>query len=359
MTDFTPNSNARILITLTDGNRVLESATVRVTVTNPSGTTIVNNQLASEEGEGVYSYNLTSVDTAQIGTYFITWDVSAPITLQQKTTVNVGWEAAYSLTLLDVRHSVASLAEGKEAFWIGEVTNADADSLSDTGRIEPDKSLTGAYVYIYAGNGLGQEKRVLAKVGTTMSTAPDWGITPTVGDLYELHRHFSVADINRAIRQAVSDVADVILIPITSTALTLIANQYEYEIPAGFSHLFDVQICIASDFYKSIAPAAWSVLRNIRKVKIHPNVVDAYSGQKLRLLGLRPPTLPLDDSTGVDVKPSYVIKKASAYLCFSKMQGRENEPGGWSMKHQYFEAEAMAERNMMGVAFPQNIKRVD
>ncbi len=359
MTDFTPNSNARILITLTDANQVLTGATVRVTVTNPLGTIIVNSQLASEEGEGVYSYNLTSTDTANIGTYFIVWSVSAPITLQQRTTVTVGWEAAYTQTLLDIRHAVASLSEGKEAFWIGEATNATASTLTDTGRIEPDKSLTGSYIYIYAGNGHGQERRVLSKTGTTMAIAPDWGLTPTVGDLYELHRHFSVADINRAVRQAISDVADVILVPITSTALTLVGNQYEYEIPAGFSHLFDIQVCINSDFYKSVAPAAWGVLRNLRKFKVHPNVVDAYSGQKLRLLGLRPPTLPLDDSTGIDVKPSYVIKKASAYLCFSRMQGRENEPGGWSMKHQYFEAEAIAERNLMGVAFPQNIRRVD
>ncbi len=360
MIDFNPNSQATIFVTLTRDNKPLIGATVTVTVVNPAGTTIVTAAAATEEGEGVYSYGLSAANTATIGTYYVTWNVSTPIVLQQKTTFAVGWETAFAQTQLDIRHMASKFLEGKESFYKGTVDSAALGTLVDADRVEPSNSLVGWYAYIYAGNGAGQERRITANspTTTTLTLAKNWTTLPIAGSLYEVHRYFPVADYNDAIRQAVMDVSNLVLVPVTDSTITLATSTYEYDIPVGFSHLFQVQINTRDDLYKTIAPSCWGVKRGLRKLWIFPEVVHAYTGQKLLLLGLRPPTEPLDDTSGIDVRPSYVIKKACAYLSFSKMN-----PGGndtpWTTKHQFFEAEAAVEKNELNKLIPSNTRRVE
>jgi hypothetical protein len=357
--DFNINSAGTIFIDLTSENKPLTGATVVCTVVNPAGLTIVTTQNATDEGEGQYSYELSSTLLNAVGAYNVTWTVTSPINYEQNTTFSVGYEALYQKTLLDVRHMCASMVEGKDGFFLGSVTTPAAGSITDTARVEPDKTHVGGWIYVYAGTAKGQERRITSVTGTTqLNVTPNFSPVPDIGDLYEIHRTFNVTDYNRAINQAQTDIADECLVRITNSSTVLTATKHEYDIPAGFSHIYGAEVQLFEDHWRPISPACWSVVMGLRKLTLQPNICWSYSGCKLRILGLRPPMELFSDATGVDVRPAYLVCKAGSYLAYGKMGG-STETGGWSQKHQFLAAEAVMELQNMNKSIPNNTRRVD
>jgi len=357
--DFSPSSSATIFIELTNNNIPLVGATVLVSVVNPSNSAIITSAAATEDGEGSYSYSLTPTHTALLGTYWVTWAVTAPITLQRKSIFTVGYEAVFTMTRLEARHQTARLLEGTDGFKTGKVDSATASTFVDLERMEPN--LAGWKVYIYGGTGSGQERRIISQVTTTgtYGVSPNWTVTPDSTSLYEIHKDFSVENYNETMRFAVSEVSDKVLCPILDDSLVLVGSIQEYSIPAGFTHIYRVSVNAWSDVWIDVAPGAWDVRRATRKLKLHRNITYGWNGQPIRLEGLRPPNDPMDDSSGLDVKPTYICKKVATLLCLQKIASREGEPAGWTTKYQIFSNETAQELPSIMKLVPNNTKRVE
>ena len=361
MIDFTPNSNGTIFVDLENNDAPLTGATVKVTITDPNGTALITAQAAAEVGNGTYSYSLGTAQTATIGTYQVVWVVSVPLDLQVNTTYVVGYQSVFGVSRLDLRHSTGRTLGD---LYLGSVTSATTTTVVDTGRYEPDGAFTGQYFYIYGGTGKGQERRITNWTQSTQTytfTTP-FNPAPDSTSLYEVHKVFTTDEYNQAIRQAVWDIADTYFVPISDASIVLNSNQTRYPIPPGFSHVFEVQVNMIEDItdkYQKVAPAAWYINRANRELCLHGWIVGPWTSHKVRLLGLRPPTDPLDDTTEIDVRPTFIIKKAASILAFSRMKARENDPEGWTFKYQMLAAEAMQERSLLNKAIPNNTRRVE
>lgn len=372
MIDFLPNSTATIYLKLDDDGAPVLNAVILVTVTDPTGTEIVTNGPALEVGDGFYSYSLTYLQTAELGTYFVLWHVTTPSESQHSTVYTIGYEAAYPVTLLELRHDVSKLVEGTEGFVTGKIVSETStagppavETIIDYGRMESDNAIRGWKFFVYSGVGAGYSGRVTSSSASTFSftvspiNVGTDGSTPTTDSYYEIHRHFSAQDIDDYIRMAVLEVQDTCLVPISYVYASLSYPTLEYAIPSGFSHIHGIDIEVSDGQWVEVVPACWKVVRSVRKVKLDGNVVAGYSGLRLRMRGFRPPQVPLLDDQGVDVRPSFVRYRAAAAACESKTLGRASDPEGFGQKMQLFESRAEAERLRIARRLPPNTRRID
>ncbi len=360
MIDFSPNSESNILVNFTDDSAPLTGATVTLTVVSPTNVTILNAVSATENGNGFYSCVIPAASLSVLGTYFVTWNVTAPKLIEYKTTFVVGYKSQYDFSLLTLRHNIARLVEGSRLFYLGSVgTNSTATSIIDPTRVEPDGHHAGSWFYVYTGAAQGQERQVSANspTGTSLTLAYALSPVPTTGDLYEDHHEFSVDDYNNAIRNAMTEVEDEVFVPISWDQGVINSSTFEYDIPAGFSHINEVQVRLDAGKYVTVVPACWKVIRANRKLWLHPNIVYSYPGFYFRILGFRPPTEMLGDEAGCDVHPSYIINKAAAILCESKIRNSQT-PGEWSTRAQMYEAKASSFISKINKVMPSNLRRV-
>jgi hypothetical protein len=363
MIDFTPGSTAKITQYFELDGAPLSAATVTVTVTNPSGTEIVSSAACTEFNYGYYYYSINSSLTSSVGTYTCNWTaVKAGTTITRTTIFNVGYEPIYNTSLADIRHMVSRLVEGKESFYKG-IANAtsNATTIVDASRVEPDDHFKGMWVYLYNGTGVGQERRIVNSDSSSgsLSVLPVLNPSPDSTTRYEIHREFRVEDYNDAVKLAHMEVMKWVLIPIKSQPIALASGQYEYDIPAGFSHVYEVQVEATTGKYTKVTPACWGVIANDRKLTLHSNIVDVYSGYNIRLLGLRSANIPNLDGDMIDVNPEYLVHKAAAILCSSRIKSAEASPAGWQVKYQLNEVKAEAMKTQMNKSLPHNAKRVE
>lgn len=372
MIDFSPNSTATVYVRLEDDGAPVVGATVLFTVVDPTGTTIIDASYAEERGDGYYSYTLAYTQTAEIGAYFATWHVINPSESVQKTVFTVGYEAAYPVTLLEIRQDVSRLVEGTEGFLTGKVEAVAATlnppiqrTITDYARMESDQAIRGWKFHCYSGSGAGYGGRVASSnmasysfVVSPTSASTD-GTAVAADSLYELHRHFSVEDLDSYIRLAILEVQDTCLVPISWSQDALASPTTEYSIPAGFSHVHAIDIEVTDGYWVEVVPACWKIIRSVRKIRLDPTVVARYSGCAFRIRGFRPPQVPLIDDQGIDVRPSFVTYRAAAFACESKTLGRASDPEGFSQKMGLFESRAEAERVRIARRLPPNTRRVD
>jgi hypothetical protein len=361
MIDFTPGQNAPIYLTLIDNGLPVTTATVTVTITAPDETALVTAAAATHTGSGVYLYTLTSTSTTQVGAYFVTWTVTGALTKVEKTTFTVGYETIPVYNRRELRQSILQELEG-DFYLNGTVGSATSSTFVDTARIESDNSLRGNYVYLYAGTGSGQERRVIANTSAdgSQTISPNWTVTPDATSLYEEHKFFSVAAVNQAIKDVVASHSNITYLPIQITQ-TFSSDTYRYDVPAGFSHIYavHVQSSSGSDYWIPIVPGAWDVQRGLRKLVIDPSVINRYPNSDFIIFGLRPPALPVNDNSSIDLPVGFVRYKLASQLCRSKMGGKENDPYGWSDKFKYYEGLAKEARMRVHKGVPNNAKRLE
>lgn len=357
--DFQPNYPATIYVSLVDRGSPIVGATLTVSVTDPNGSVIVSGATPTDERNGTYSYTLASSQTGVIGTYQVTWKVTNPIILTQLASFLVDNQTVPSKTVREIRQSIARLIEGKEGFAIGSCGATSSSSLIiDPLRQEPDHQWKGGWFLTYGGTGASQQARVTDSLlaTTSLAIAPNLTTPPDTTTLYEVHKLFNRDDYLDAIRLAIREVEHQALVPDIGPQITVVSNQMDYPIPSDFSHLYAIQIQMKTNEWRDIAPGCWRVNRANRQVSIWSKAIYNNVSFPMRMLGLRPPSDPLDDNSPIDVRANYVLHAAAAYLCTTRV--RQDADGSWAKLVAFHEGIANQERLLIPRP-PNNLRRVD
>lgn len=159
----------------------------------------------------------------------------------------------YSTTQAELRPIISKLVNGRDGFFSGTSTsagNAGGTTFIDTNRQEPSDYFNGFHSFLTVGtaSGSGRIQDFASGASPTFTLASAFGAPTQIASAsaYELHRYFSVSDINEAIKMAIFDINRLSLIPIEyenesapSTTLTAAASaaagvlddaNYQYKI---------------------------------------------------------------------------------------------------------------------------------
>lgn len=329
-------TTTRELVLLEDG-RPVDGRTIQYTLTSPTGTSLLTNAATVGAGNGRYTITLDGTQyLSQVGVYTERWtDTASGADLQVERKFVVGVLDGPLVTRLELRHWVATLLDD---LWTGEVTQGSTTTLVDPARFEPD--WRGYWVYVYAGQGAGQERRIVGIDTTTgtLQVSPAWR-PPAANDRYELHRRHRVEAYNAAIDLAISQAAHQALLPITDESLVTSTGVIEYVIPAGFHLLAEVWQRGTGD-WKQLTPDAYTVVPGRQLLRL-PTVT---GGMRLRLVGQMLPMPLAADSAYCDVRPDYVAFKAAAYLAASALSAASYDTDALAARLRVFLGEAEAVR---------------
>jgi hypothetical protein len=258
-----------------------------------------------------------------------------------------------SKKLYELRQSVGRLmGSGGLAMVVG----TPAATLSTTGfqcaalALEEDDYYIDWYLRFYSGTHKDITTRVtdFTQSGGVVVFSPAVTDAVVVTDLFELHRDFSPEEINNAINMAIQMVEDEALQDNTDETLVVLANTFEYEIPAGFYSIEDIyQEESTTGLYKEsgrIDLRNWKIIDSggDKYLWINSDIVTLTTGRHLRLVGQTRATALSLDAEETDINPSYIIQQAKALLHQQRIDGS----GGISEMHdkQMGIAQSMADR---------------
>lgn len=270
------------------------------------------------------------------------------------------------MTRQELRYRIARQVEGKDGFVLGAVDSSSVTTIVDASLIEPDKAYDGWYIHFHDLNALPRDCRIRSSSSSGVLTCAENFVTqPAAGTGFELHKYFEVQDFNDAIRDALVEAGHTALLRTDSAAVTLVSTRTVYDIPPGMTHIYAVEVAVEgsqSDHVHRVAPAAWSVVRASRTVRLHPSIPQIYGGQVMYLRGLRPPALPSTDDAEIELFPDFVVFHAAAALARQNLHGgtaASSDAQGWTTRYQAFLLELERERANLYPAVPNNTRRVD
>lgn len=202
-----------------------------------------------------------------------------------------------------------------------------------------------------------------------------------VGDTYAIILGYSWAEIVEAINQSIDMIAEEALVwKVDEASVTLVADQYEYELPTSFMYLnrvtqadsdgnfYDDQ-CIPTDQW-SIVHAATPLLKLHtfpREDKTEKHYYGAYwaessafvAGSLLRLEGLASPATLSTDAATCPVSPAFVCAQAAALLHGSRIEKPEGEYDPHRVQAEICQGRADVARGVaITTQLPPNSKRV-
>jgi hypothetical protein len=311
----------------------LTGQTVTYTLVAPNGSTVVAAAAATENGLGYYSYTIDGPTYLNgPGLYRETWGSTGAVDQPVYTYLNVLYPQGPLVRRWHLRHSIARML-GDLRIGVSTGSNT-STTLKDTGLVEGDNDWRGAWLYIYAGLGRTEERQLTSstQTGGVLTHGTAWTTTPDTTSRYELHRRWSVADYNGAINDALGEISNDYLLPITDESLTISSTTtYEYQIPAPFYSVHDVWWEDTSQTYPVWSPLStqrgeWRVLgggRGLLRIPHPPSTTT-----RLRLVGQAQPTALITDDDFVTVPVDFLRYTAAALLLAGKIRSPQNDPDG-------------------------------
>ncbi|MBT9143126.1 MAG: hypothetical protein DDT29_01525 [Dehalococcoidia bacterium] len=144
--------------------------------------------------------------------------------------------------------------------------------------------------------------------------------------LFELHKDFTIEEINDAINLSISMVEDEALQDRVDESLIVIANRHEYVIPSGF--LFIDRIFQEGDPANLYPPdgminsAHWQILRGATpRIWFDNNLVALTTGKRLRIVGQSAQRQLTLDADICQVNATFLVYQAKALLHQSRIRG--------------------------------------
>jgi hypothetical protein len=236
-----------------------------------------------------------------------------------------------SKTLAQLRQATAQLMNMGE---IAMVMGTPAVTFSTTGFTCGDLALDETdfykdwYLRFYSGTHKDITRRVTSSIITTGAIVFSPALTGAVDvtDLFELHRDFLPEEYNNAINMAIAMIQDEVLEDKLDETLTIVADTYEYAVPAGFYAIDGIIQGDSSNKYfqsAAIGLKAWKIINaaGTKKIWFDKELVSLTAGYKLRLTGQSLASqLSLDAST-TDINSAYIVQQAKALLHQSRITG--------------------------------------
>jgi hypothetical protein len=245
-------------------------------------------------------------------------------------------------TLTELIHEIARKVDDLR---VGQAQSASTTTLVDLNAGGANDDYTGWELYIYAGTGRGQTRKVLDYVASTGTfTVSTWATTPDSTSKYELHHDWTREEYKSAINTVIAEVGHDALISMVDETLTQVTNTYEYTIPAGFHYLAQVWSKDSSSGASwkelSFPKKEWSVIPGARKLRVS----QATSGSRFRLVGQTLPEALYRDGSFCDVQGDYVIYRAAADLLVQKSSSPQMESDAKAQRANYYAQAASASR---------------
>jgi len=184
--------------------------------------------------------------------------------------------------------------------------------------------------------------------------------TPEAGDTYSIHDKFKRDEVVSAINQAIEIAAERALVWVEDEDTTLVASQYEYDIPTTFLHITKITMADSDgNFYDR--PFTWNSYKIIHtptaQLQFDKSLCTLTAGRKLRIEGLSSPAKLTTDSSVCSINPEFIARQAAAILHSSRIQS--SDPG--EHKTQYDICQRRADIELMrivGMQKPTGTKRV-
>jgi len=166
----------------------------------------------------------------------------------------------------------------------GTATGGSGTTLVDTARTEVNDYLTNGTIWFLSGLNSGKSALITTWDLTTKTfTFVTPGAACAATDRYSvIPRDYPRYQLRQAINQAIQEIGP---LPTRNTALTTVANQLEYTLPAGVYHLLRVEVqestTTDSDFYPNYH---WEEMASEGKLKFDPGYAPSETGMVIRLI---------------------------------------------------------------------------
>lgn len=220
-------------------------------------------------------------------------------------------------------------------------TTGGTNNIADTGRTESDKFFNDAYFVGKVGGGspvYGRVSTYTASTGTFVLKA-NLSSSCTTSDNYELYKRWSPDEYLLALNAGIDTIRHLCKTEVTpDTSLTVVLNQTEYAIPAGFSTLYRVSIedMSVTGVYAECSPEDWDIIPGNQKVILSPRIVSlqvlpvtgSSTSRHIKLEGSAYLSGTLAAETDTTTAPrSYLVPYACQYLLRQTSQGRSDHQG--------------------------------
>ena len=227
-------------------------------------------------------------------------------------------------------------------WWEGLVTGTPAATTieDDVNRFEDDDYFNNMELYMRDGDAAGDRRDIndFVNADNEFTVKASFSSTPSAGDSYSVHDKFKRDEVKEAINQSIEIAAERALVWVEDEATTLVASQYEYDIPTTF--LWITRITMANSdgkFYD--APIPWDAYKIIHTptAQLHFTQMPTnlrhdghtlgnlwansgfVAGRNLRIEGLGSPAKLTTDSSVCSINPEFICRQAAAILHSSRI----------------------------------------
>ena len=184
-------------------------------------------------------------------------------------------------------------------------------------------------VFDYSGTGVGTSGKPTDWVNSTHTLTFKPAATLTATDLVEMHRTYSVEELNKAINHAIDQVAQDAGLDRVDETTSLVTSTYQYDIPTNFLYIDNIWVSDSSGNYVNPDPIDWKYWKPVKKSTIIIEFIPKYyapvTGRTLRIVGTASPSILDTDTEECPVDPEYIIQAAAALLHQSRIRGPDKD----------------------------------
>jgi len=239
--------------------------------------------------------------------------------------------AIFNDTLLQLRHKLSDRMNKDAVF--GTVASPGSGSfVCDETDWEKADDYFADFVeaYCYSGTGVGTSGKPTDWVNSshTLSFLP--AAVLTAGDLVELHRSWTVRELNSAINQAIDRVAKIALQDRNDETTSLVTGTYIYDLPATFVSVVDLWVSDVNGVFMYEDPIDPRYYRWVKKsdgvdIEFVKERFYPTTGQTLRIVGQASPSVLDTDDEQSPIEPEYIIQRAKGILHQSRIRGSDKD----------------------------------
>lgn len=317
--------------------RPQSGATLTYSLWDPTGAVALNAVAVTDVGDGTYTRALDGTDDIpDAGTYRELWLGSyAGQDLRAAGPVLVGSDAGQAVTRRELRWEVARQLRD---LWLGTATAVTATTVTVPELSTVQNEWMGHELYVYAGTGVGQTRRVTASGDFTgVLTVPTWTTQPT-GASIEAHKKYTVDAYNGALRRAVREARGV-YVEMEDRSLLQASDTMEYTIPTGLLWLATVETQDSAD------SDSWTpLLRDDGDWTASAGLLRLAAGGstdvRMRLRGYRAPQQLDYDEQYADLDPAYLVDKAASLLTASDIRAAALDRQAAAQQSAYWQLQA-------------------
>ncbi len=236
--------------------------------------------------------------------------------------------AIFNYTRQQLRHLTASLVND---LITGTVVSPGSGTFVCTQRDweKPDDFFNDyIQVFCYYGTGVDTDGNPTDWLNSTHTLTFAPAATLTAGDLVEMHRTWTVSEMNDAVNHAIEMVAKEALVHKVDTSLELATDTYQYTLPTQFLFVQSVEIESATadryDKESPIDPRYWRIVpASTIKLEFVSERWTPTNGRNLRVTGLASPSVLDTDGEECPINPAYISYQAAALLHQSRIRGTD------------------------------------